>query len=140
MPRIAIFNLLFGFLAIFLSVCAGFFVAFDAEKAFLINKEILSSWQFVLMKSAHGHLSLYGFLHITTGLSLPYSELSHRWKFAQTLGLSLGTFAMGALMFLRSLQGASEGGVLANAIGIFLACSLGSLLLHCYGLGRKLMR
>lgn len=141
MSRIGIANILLGFLVIIIASCGGFFLATDADKAFLIDKEILSSWQYTLFKSAHGHLNSFGILHILMGLSISYSQLSIRWLWMQSIGLFLGTFTMGALVFARAYTGVPQGlDVLGVVIGVLLMCSLISLCMHCYGLALKLSR
>jgi hypothetical protein len=140
MPKIGIANILIGFIVIVIASCGGFFLATDADKAFLIDKNILSSWQYTLFKSAHGHFNLFGMLHILMGLSLPYSLLSRRWKILQSCGLFLGTFTMGALLVLRGYTEISGGlDLLGIIIGINLMAAVCALIIHCYGLALKLI-
>lgn len=134
--------MLIGFSLIVLASCGGFFVAYDAEKSFMFNGQIIQSWPFVLMKSAHGHLNLYGLLHIAMGLSLPYSQIGRRGALGQTIGLALGSFAMGFLLIIRAWQGVPNSQW--NILGVFIATALMSsvlaLMAHCYGLALKLFR
>lgn len=142
MPRLSLANFLIGFVAITLAFSGGFFIVTDAEKAFLHDPALMTSWQYTLLKSAHGHLNLFGYLHILFGLTLPYTGLSQRVKLWQTLGFLLGTLSMGVLLFLRAYNMPVLEAVdwLGGAIGGFLSLSLAALLVHCYGLGSKLMR
>ena len=141
MPRIGIVNILIGFLAILLASCGGFFLATEADKAFLLNQQLLSSWQYTLLKSAHGHLNLFGMLHILVGLSIPYSKLSKTFLFVQTGGLFLGTLTMGVFLLFRAFAGLPQGSdIFGIFIGVNLSAALGALVLHCYGLSLKLFR
>ncbi len=137
MSKVAICNMLVGFIVLFLAMCAGAFVATAADEAFLQQKELLFSWAYVLQKSAHGHLSLFGYLHILFGLSIPYSRHSQQVKVWQSGGIFLGTFAMSILMILRSWQGvpSAEGiDYLGALIGICLVAAMLSVLVHIHGL------
>src|SRR3989338_11119514 len=109
MPRIGIANILIGFTVVVIASCGGFFLATEADKAFLLDKQILESWQYTLLKSAHGHFNLFGMLHILMGLSFPYSKISSRIQFLQTCGLFLGTLTMGILLFYRAFSGVPLG-------------------------------
>ena len=142
MPRISVFNMLVGFLALLLAMCGGVFVAYDADKAFLYNKDLLMTWQYTLQKSAHGHLSLFGYCHILFGLTLPYSIISPRFKIWQTIGISLGSLAMSLLLVTRAWVGVAplQEDYLGIAIGSCLVCAMLALLAHTYGLMLKLMR
>jgi len=141
MNRIAILNMLIGFSAIFLAACAGSFIAFDTTEAFIKDKALLESWQMIMLKSAHGHTNLFGMIHIALGLTMPWSKLSLKIKKLQTIGLSMGTFAMSALMTTKSYMGpANELDFLDISIGIFLSAALLSIGLQCYGLYGKLAR
>lgn len=141
MPRIGIVNILIGFFAILLASCGGFFLATEADKAFLMDKQLLNSWQYTLLKSAHGHLNLFGMLHILVGLSIPYSQLSKSYLVVQTCALCMGTLTMAVLLLSRAFSGIPEGqDLLGIFIGINLTAALGSLILHCYGLSLKLLR
>ena len=140
MSRIALTNMFFGFLAIIIASLGGFFLASDANKAFLINRELLQSWEYTLMKSAHGHLNLFGILHILMGLTMPYSVSSKTIHIAQSIGLGLGTLTMGILMFFRARLNIPQGSdLLGIVIGVLLMTALCALGLHSYGLLRKVL-
>jgi hypothetical protein len=141
MPRIAILNMIIGFAVLFVAAAAGAFIANDLTEAFLKDMELLNSWNAVLSRSAHGHTNLFAILHVCFGLTIPYSVLSNKIKKIQTLGLFLGTFAMGPLMIARSTLPPSQGfDPLAISIGVFLSCSLAMLFSHAYGLTGKLLQ
>lgn len=141
MQKIGIINILLGFITIVVSSCMGFFLVADAEKAFLVDTQILSSWSYTLFKSAHGHFNLFGMLHILMGLSFPYSKLPYRWLILQSLGLLMGTLTMGGLVLIRArIPPPQSLDLLGILIGCFLVCSLLSLMTHCYGLGLKVFR
>ncbi len=141
MPRIAILNMVIGFAVLFIAAAAGAFIANDLTEAFLKDMELLNNWSAVLSRSAHGHTNLFAMLHICFGLTIPYSVLSIRIKKIQTVGLFLGTFAMGPLMIARSTMPPTEGfDPLAVLIGVCLSCSLAMLFSHAYGLTGKLLQ
>jgi hypothetical protein len=141
MPRVAILNMVIGFAVLFVAAAAGAFIANDLSEAFLRDRELLNSWNAVLSRSAHGHTNLFAILHICFGLTIPYSVLSSRIKKFQTIGLFLGTFAMGPLMIVRASMAPSEGfDPVAILIGIFLSCALAMLFSHAYGLTGKLLQ
>jgi hypothetical protein len=82
-----------------------------------------------LAKSAHGHASLFGILHICYALSItrnPYQS----W---QTVGLGLGSFAMSLLLLWRAFSyPTTEFDVLGLAIGLCLAAWLLAITSHIY--------
>ena len=79
MPRIGLLNMVVGFIFIFLSASAGFFLL-QSIRVFIIrdNTELLS-WWVQLSASAHGHTNLFGMLHILFGLTF-YSVLNLKTK------------------------------------------------------------
>lgn len=141
MPRLAIVNMLIGFAVLFLAAAAGSFIATSLTEAFLHDKALLDTWSTLLQRSAHGHSNLFGLIHICYGLTLPYSMLSRRIKLWQTVGLGLGTIAMGPLMMWRASAGPSEAVDLTSAlIGACLSAALIALAAHALGLWMKLAR
>lgn len=141
MPRVAILNMVIGFAVLFVAAAAGAFIANDLTEAFLKDMELLNSWDAVLSRSAHGHTNLFAILHICFGLTIPYSLLSMRVKKLQTVGLFLGTFAMGPLMIIRAGMAPSDGfDPVSILIGLFLSCALAMLFSHAYGLAGKLLQ
>ncbi len=142
MSRIALGNILFGFVIIIFCSLGGFFLATDAEKYFQIDKTLLVTWQYTLFKSAHGHCNLFGILHILMGLTLPYSHLKSHYHIAQSFGLALGTLTMGVLMVIRGLHGipSSAYDSMGITIGTFLSLAVGALMLHSFGIAKKLVR
>lgn len=141
MPRIALINMFIGFLIITFAAASGSFIANDTTQAFLKNKELLNSWSLILSASAHGHTNLFGILHVLFGLTIPYSTLSLKIKKYQTIGLGLGTFAMGVLMYVKSTQIPSENlQFLDIFIGSCLSLTLLSIAAHSFGLFNKAMQ
>ena len=141
MSRLAVLNMLIGFIVLSLIAAAGSFIATDMTEAFLNDKEILFTWETMLLRSAHGHTNLFAVLHICFGLTMSYSTLSIRIKKLQTWGLFLGTFAMGPLMFWRAKVGpVSDVDATELLIGLFLSCALVALVSHSYGLAMKYHR
>lgn len=142
MSRLAILNMIIGFLAIFVAALGGFFVSFSTTEAYLHNPSDLGSWELTLLGSAHGHTNLFGMLHILFGLTMPYSTQSPAVKNAQTIGFVLGTCAMSGLMVLRSATMPTDQMVdaLGALIGVCLMATTVALALHIYGLTLKLYR
>ena len=141
MQFLRVLNFLIGFSLIFLASCCGFFLAKDSSYALLLKKELLSSWAYLLQKSAHAHTNLFGFLHIAFGQTLASSKCSLKWKIAQTVGLFLGSFAMSFLLLFRSHFPVSPGAfdIMGYTIAFFLSFSLLALASHSFGLLRKLI-
>ena len=141
MPRLAVFNMFFGFLVLFLAAAAGAFVASDLTAGYLKDKAFLDTWVMVLNKSSHGHTNLFALTHIAFGLTMPYSALPPRVKLWQTVGLALGTLAMGPGLLARAQLGPTEStDVNAIVVGVLLSCALAALFSHAAGLAAKLYR
>ncbi|MCY4381490.1 MAG: hypothetical protein OXC40_07995 [Proteobacteria bacterium] len=142
MTKIGLAHILLGFWLIFLASSGGFFLADHRTDSYLKKDYLeLLSWWMVLQKSAHAHTNLFGMLHILTGLSLPYSRLNPTWKCYQFYGLSLGSFAMSVLLFVRSHHIPSHlADPLGWVIGGCLSVSLIAQALHLFGLTLKWYR
>ena len=56
MPRIAILNILIGWVAIVISAFGGVFIANDLASEFVINSGFQDSWRAVITQSSHGAL------------------------------------------------------------------------------------
>lgn len=141
MPRLALFNMMIGFLVLAIAAAAGAFIATDITDGYLRDKAMLETWTLLLSKSAHGHTNLFALTHILFGLTLPYSAFTNRIKLMQTIGIGLGTFAMGPMMLLRAYSGPEANvDVIAAVIGTMLVCALAGIASHAAGLGAKLMQ
>src|SRR4051794_23634977 len=135
MPRLALFNMAFGFLVLCLAAASGAFLATEITTGYLHDKALLETWALSLQKSAHGHANLFALTHIALGLTLPYSSLPGRVKVLQTIGLALGTLAMGFVMLLRAALGPVDGIDLTEILlGLFLSCALAAMATHAVGL------
>lgn len=141
MPRVAILNMLIGFVVLSLAAAAGSFVATEATEAILKDPTLLNTWGQILRRSAHGHTNLFAMTHILFGLTLPYSGLSSHLKKWQTIGLLCGTIAMSAGMYSQSLGAgsldASAGSVI---VGILLSAALLAIGSHAFGLSIRLVK
>lgn len=139
MQRIGILNMFLGFMLIFLAASAGAFVAMDATHRFLDGVPV-ATWRDMLQASAHGHTSLFGIIHISFGITLPYSILSQRLKKIQTVGIFCGAMAMGPMMMIRAALGPTPtyewNGLL---IGGLLTLALFAIAGHAYGLLGKIL-
>lgn len=145
MPRIAIWNLFFGFALICLAAASGAIVANDMSNAFVdtiqTGRSATQDWTLTLQGSAHGHVNLFGVLHIALGLTMPYARQTQRLRMLITTGLTGGSIAMGPLMIWRSLlQPVREIEASGILIGIFLSLSLAALLIHTAGLWQAFAR
>jgi len=141
MSRLALFNLIIGFLWIALAASAGAILAFDLSDLYTNNQAFVSSWRIALQKSSHGHTNLFGLLEICFGLTLAYSTFGFRIKLLQTIGIFLGAVAMGPLMLMRSFGNPStEIDALTILASVFLSCSLVAIFMHVLGLATKFFR
>lgn len=141
MPRLGLANMTFGFAIMFLAASAGPFLATELTSGYLRDKALLGTWMSTLQTSAHGHTTLFALLHVALGLTLPYSSFSTRMKTAQSIGLGLGTIAMGTVMLVRAVLGPVDGVDLTEVVmGVMLSCALAAIGTHAAGLGAKLMR
>ncbi len=141
MPRLALFNLTFGFFVLFLAAAAGAFLADDITTGYLKDKALLDSWLLTLNKSAHGHTNLFALVHIAFGLTMGHSIFPSKVKLLQTIGLMLGTFAMGGAMLVRARLGPVEGiDPTGLVIGAMLSCALVALASHSAGLAGKMLK
>ena len=135
MPRLALLNMVIGFVIIFLSASLGTFIVDIMTELFISAPQLTNSWQQTLLRSAHGHVTLLGFTHILFGLTLPYSQLSTRLKFWQTVGIAAGTVAMGPLLLLKSYTPpTSDTDLLSLLIGLMLSLFLFALIFHAFGI------
>jgi hypothetical protein len=141
MPRIALFNMTFGFFVITVAACAGAFIATDLTEVFVQNHDTVNSWELILERSAHGHTNLFGMLHILFGLTIPYSHLTIKVKKMQTFGLVCGTLAMSIGMYFKAHTAPSlDVDIWSALIGTSLSLALVSLGAHCAGLWMKFAR
>lgn len=141
MPRLSILNMAIGFLVLFFAAAAGSFVAFDLTEAFLRDKQLLDSWQAMLLRSSHGHTNLFAMIHILFGLTLPYSSFKPKWHSYQTAGLLAGTLAMGPGMIGRAYLGPRDSlDLVGILVGIGLSLALMSVASHGLALTYKLIR
>lgn len=141
MPRIAIGNMFIGFVFIFLSASAGFFLSTEHTRAHVEGGEMLNSWWLQLSSSAHGHTNLFGVLHVILGLTMPYSFKAKWIRIVQTSGLFLGGIAMSFLMFLRAQSAPTlEYDFVGILIGVCLSASLVAIGLQLAGLAIKSLR
>lgn len=141
MSRLALFNGAFGFMWIALAAMAGSFVAIDMTESFVSDPAALHTWQLTLMRSAHGHSNLFGLLHIGFAATLAWSRLSPRIKLGQTIGLVMGSLAMGPVMVLRSYLAVPIGiDLMGITVGVLLTGSLIAIASHSYALFARLAR
>lgn len=139
MPRIALLNIMLGFTVLTITAAAGAFLATDITTAYVKDLALLGSWSLHLQRSAHGHTNLFGMLHVLLGLTLTYSIFSPRIKIWQTVGLTLGTLAMGPMMLIKATMAPVEGyDAIGLVIGAMLSAALAALATHALGVGLKL--
>ena len=140
MPRLAIFNMMFGFLVLAIAAASGAFVASEITTGYLSDPALINAWDALLRRAAHGHANLFAMIHVLFGLTIPYSRLSTRVKQLQTVGLMLGTVAMGIGLLVRGAVGPSASlDIVEIAIGGALTLALFAVASHAYGLGAKMM-
>jgi ABC-type nickel/cobalt efflux system permease component RcnA len=118
-----------------LAASAGSFIATDITFKYLREQTLQDTWYSLLSKSAHGHTNLFGLLHISLGLTMPYARWSQIIRVIQTIGLSLGSFAMSVLMVVRGLKPPSDGiEIVGMSIGICLSAALAAIVIQAMGL------
>lgn len=135
MSRLALINMVIGFAVLFIGGALGTFIAYDLSKIYLAAPEQLHSWRQTIAQSVHGHTSLFAFSHVLFALTLPYSRLSARLKFWQTLGICAGTIAMCPLLYLKSfLPPHFVSDPLSILIGTLLSAYLFAIAFHAFGI------
>jgi hypothetical protein len=139
MSRIGLANMAWGFFMIFVAACGGAFVALRLTETFMAAN-FTPRWESVLQTSSHGHTALFGTIHVLLGLTLPYDGRHRKVQTFKSLGLLLGSLAMGPLMLIR----ASLGPTLSTEfngllIGFCLSCALIAVLTHCVDLTRRIV-
>ena len=135
MPRIALWNLFFGFLLVCIAAAAGPIIANDLTNNFAAQLQDglphSRDWLTTLQASAHGHLNLFGVLHVITGLTMPHARQTHKVRMFVTAGLGAGALAMGPLLLWRShVTPAREIDPSGVAIGVLLVFALTALVTH----------
>lgn len=140
MYRLAVLNMLLGFICIFLSASGGTFLSVEVTEAFLSDPEWLQGWNLTLLKSAHNHFNQFGFILLFFGLTLSYSKIPRKFHMAQSCGLWLGTLAMGPGLIWKSYEMPSrDESLVSYLIGFGVSLSLVAIAGHIIGLMKKLM-
>lgn len=124
-----------------LAAMAGSFIAIDITESYLNDLASLQSWQLTLMRSAHGHSNLFGMLHVAFATTLAWSRFSPRIKLWQTIGLLMGSLAMGPVMVVRSYLAVPTGiDLMGICVGVLLTGALLAVASHSYALFVRLAR
>ena len=63
MPKISIINFIIGFLTIIFASFYGIYIAYYTNTYFAYDPSQLHGFEYVTMKSSHGHSNLFGTLH-----------------------------------------------------------------------------
>lgn len=135
MSRLALINMVIGFVLVFLSASLGTFIVNEMTELYLTAPEHLAAWQHTLARSAHGHSTLCGLVHILFALTLPYSRLSERLKLWQAVGIFAGSIALGPLLLLKSLMQPSLAlDPLSMVMGLLLSLFLFAIIFHAFGI------
>jgi hypothetical protein len=138
MSRIALVNMAWGFVLIFVAACGGVFVALSTTEGF-INGPVVPQWQSLLQTASHGHVTLFGVIHVLLGLTLPYTRSSKFENRLKSAGVALGALAMGPLLLIRGALGPTLSTELNGLlIGICLSCALFAIAYHALGLTLKI--
>lgn len=141
MSSLAIIHLVTGFLSVFISACAGIFLATDLTEAFAQDISLIGTWNTTLLISAHSHTNQFGILHVLFGLSEHWNVLPKFVRRFQLIGLCLGSIAMSILMALKSFQSPSVNwDLIGAASGFCLSMALISIGLHTFGIALRLTR
>ncbi len=135
MTRLALINMVIGFVLVFLSASLGTFIVNEMTELYLTAPQHLAAWQHTLARSAHGHSTLCGLVHILFALTLPYSCLPPRFKLWQAGGILAGSIALGPLLLLKSLtQPSLDLDLLSLTMGLLLSMFLFALAFHAFGI------
>ncbi len=102
MRKIAACNILAGFFLLFFIGMMGFFLRIEVVQQYLFSSQTSSSWRISLFRSAHAHGTLFALIQIVYGLSIPYSCCKKTALLLQSIGLALGAWVMGVLVFFES--------------------------------------
>lgn len=139
MKKIALIHICTGFWLVFFAAAFGAFIGLQVESSFFHGKDELLSWSFLLLKSAHTHTNMFGFLHILMGLTLAHCKMSLLLEKIIFWLILSGSFTMSILMVIRSFFLPNENlAILMLASGVFLSFSLIGILIHAYFLTRNL--
>lgn len=140
MTRMSLLNIAWGFTLIFIAACGGVFVALNTTESF-IQGPVRPEWQALLETASHGHVSLFGIIHILLGLTLPYTRSSVFESRLKSIGVGLGSLAMGPLLLIRGVLGPTLSTELNGVlIGVCLSCALFAIAYHALGLFIKVGR
>lgn len=141
MSRLGLLNMAWGFFILIFTGFMGMFNAYSLTDVYLKGREVVPQWEQVLFDSAHGHLGLFGIIHVLMGLTFPYSTMPDLVKRLQTIGLVLGCFAMGPLLVVRGKLGPEVSfSPLGMTIGLCMTLAMMSLIAHLIGLAEKVYR
>lgn len=141
MSRLALINMVIGFVIVFISASLGTFIVNTMTELYVTAPQHLAAWQHTLARSAHGHSTLCGLVHILFALTLPYSRLSARFKLWQSLGILAGSIAMGPLLLWKSLIPPTlELDLLSVVMGLLLSLFLFAIIFHAFGIFLRIRR
>lgn len=138
MSRMALINITWGFFLIFVAACGGVFVALETTQSF-IQGTVSPRWEALLQTASHGHVSLFGMIHIVLGLTLSYTRASVFENKLKSIGIALGSLAMGPFLLIRAALGPTLSTELNGVlIGVCLSCALFAIAYHTLGLVLRL--
>ena len=138
MSRMALINITWGFFLIFVAACGGVFVALETTQAF-VHGALTPRWEALLQTASHGHVSLFGVIHVLLGLTLSYTRASVFENKLKTLGVALGSLAMGPFLLIRGALGPTLSTEFNGVvIGVCLSCALFAIAYHALGLFLRL--
>jgi hypothetical protein len=131
-------NMAWGFTLIFVAACGGVFVALDTTESF-IRGPVQPEWQALLHTASHGHVTLFGVIHVLLGLTIPYTRSSSFENRLKSIGIGLGSLAMGPLLLVRAVIGPTLSTELNGVlIGVCLSCALIAIAYHALGIMLKI--
>ncbi|MEI6833159.1 MAG: hypothetical protein WCL28_04135 [bacterium] len=138
MPKISLMNMAWGFTLIFVAACGGVFVALNTTELF-IRGPVQPEWQALLQTASHGHVTLFGVIHVLLGLTIPYTRSSAFENRLKSIGIGLGSLAMGPLLLVRAVIGPTLSTELNGVlIGVCLSCALFAIVYHALGIMLKI--
>ena len=138
MNRIALINMAWGFMLILMAACGGVFVALNTTEAFM-QGIVTPRWQELLQTASHGHISLFGVIHVLLGLTIPYAKASPFENRIKSIGVALGSLAMGPLLLVRAALGPTMSTELNGVlIGVCLSSAIFAIAYHAFGIMLKI--
>src|SRR3989338_5734239 len=107
MKKLMAINMLSGFFLLFFCGLMGVFLRIEVIQQYVFSPGASDSWRVALFRSSHDHGTLFALLQIVYGLSIPYSNSRKSVRIFQSMGIGVGAWVMGVLVFFESYSSPS---------------------------------